>query len=64
LVKRAFREWASRCVCPPRQPVCTCRGRPLGIASRGVSQPDADEVGHNPRARSAKMRTFQVADAG
>ena len=30
LVKLAFREWASACVCPPHQPVCTCRGRPLG----------------------------------
>ncbi|HVX38722.1 MAG TPA: 16S rRNA (cytosine(1402)-N(4))-methyltransferase RsmH, partial [Gemmatimonadaceae bacterium] len=39
LVKNAFREWSAACVCPPRQPVCTCRGRPLGttITRRAVT---------------------------
>ena len=27
LVKHAFRDWARACVCPPEQPICTCRGR-------------------------------------
>jgi len=31
LVKHAFREWSSDCICPPKQPVCTCRGRPLDL---------------------------------
>src|SRR5204862_5742035 len=30
VVKTLFRDWAKRCVCPPRQPVCNCRGRSLG----------------------------------
>jgi len=30
IVKNAFREWSADCICPPKQPVCTCRGRPLG----------------------------------
>jgi len=30
IVKNAFRDWSASCVCPPEQPVCTCRGRPLG----------------------------------
>jgi 16S rRNA (cytosine1402-N4)-methyltransferase len=63
LVKQAFREWASSCVCPPRQPVCTCRGRALGrLAPRKPIVPSAEEIAANPRARSAKLRIFQ-ADA-
>jgi 16S rRNA (cytosine1402-N4)-methyltransferase len=64
LVKRAFAEWAKACICPPGQPVCTCRGRALGrLASRRAWQPSAEEVAANPRARSAKLRAFVVGDA-
>jgi len=63
-VKHAFREWASACVCPPGQPMCTCRGRPLGrLVSRKPVVPDPDEVAANPRARSAHLRIFQAGDA-
>ncbi len=64
LVKLSFREWASDCVCPPRQPVCTCRGRSLGrLEPRKPILPGEVEVSENPRARSAKLRIFRVADA-
>jgi 16S rRNA (cytosine1402-N4)-methyltransferase len=64
LVKQAFREWASACVCPPGQPLCTCRGRPLGrLTPRKPIAPAADEVAQNPRARSAHLRIFQAGDA-
>jgi 16S rRNA (cytosine1402-N4)-methyltransferase len=64
LVKLAFREWASACICPPRQPVCTCRGRPLGqLVPRKPIVPDADEIMANPRARSAHLRIFQAGNA-
>jgi 16S rRNA (cytosine1402-N4)-methyltransferase len=64
LVKQAFREWALSCICPPRQPMCTCRGRSLGRAEpRKAVLPDEQEVSVNPRARSAKLRIFRVADA-
>jgi 16S rRNA (cytosine1402-N4)-methyltransferase len=64
LVKQAFREWALSCVCPPRQPVCTCRGRSLGrVEPRKAILPEDQEVSVNPRARSAKLRIFRVADA-
>jgi 16S rRNA (cytosine1402-N4)-methyltransferase len=64
LVKQAFREWASACVCPPEQPVCTCRGNPLGrLSPKKPIVPDAAEVAANPRARSAHLRIFQAGDA-
>ena len=63
IVKHTFREWARACVCPPRQPVCTCRGRPLGVVlTKKAIRPGADEVAANPRARSARFRAFEVGD--
>jgi 16S rRNA (cytosine1402-N4)-methyltransferase len=65
VVKHAFQDWGRRCVCPPHQPVCTCRGRPLGRAEpRKPILADAGEVAANPRARSAKLRIFRVNDEG
>ena len=64
LVKLAFREWASACICPPRQPMCTCRGRALGrVEPRKPIVPSESEIAANPRSRSAKLRIFQVAHA-
>ena len=64
LVKLAFREWAAACICPPKQPICTCRGRPLGrLVPRKPIVPEPDEVAANPRARCAHLRIFQVGDA-
>ena len=63
IVKHLFREWGRDCVCPPRQPVCTCRGRALGrVVTRKPISADAAEVAANPRARSARFRAFETAD--
>ena len=60
LVKHAFREWSADCVCPPRQPVCTCRGRALGeLLTRRAIAPTPAEISRNPRSRSAKLRAWR-----
>jgi 16S rRNA (cytosine1402-N4)-methyltransferase len=64
VVKHAFREWEHGCVCPPRQPVCTCGRTSLGRAEpRKAITPDANESASNPRARSARLRVFRVSHA-
>jgi 16S rRNA (cytosine1402-N4)-methyltransferase len=63
VVKHSFRDWARACVCPPGQPICTCRGRALGrVETKKSIVPQADEIAQNPRSRSARLRVFQVAD--
>ena len=64
LVKTLFREWERGCICPPRQPVCTCGRKPLGRARphKAITAGD-DEIAANPRARSARLRIFRKADA-
>jgi 16S rRNA (cytosine1402-N4)-methyltransferase len=60
IVKRRFRDEARGCVCPPRQPVCTCglRAR-LRVVTRRAVRADAEEIRANARARSARLRAAE-----
>jgi 16S rRNA (cytosine1402-N4)-methyltransferase len=57
LVKEYFRRESVDCICPPRQPVCTC-GHKASIKELNRKPIEADdaEKQENPRARSAKLR--------
>ncbi|HEY6219445.1 MAG TPA: 16S rRNA (cytosine(1402)-N(4))-methyltransferase RsmH [Gemmatimonadaceae bacterium] len=62
IVKNAFRDWSSDCVCPPKQPVCTCRGRALGkTLTRKAVTAGPIEMAANSRSRSARLRAWQKA---
>src|SRR5947209_4162273 len=58
IVKRALRRLSGHCECDPRRaPVCTCGARrAVEILTRRPVVPSEQEVGENPRARSAKLR--------
>ena len=60
LVKRALRENARGCICPPEFPVCRCNKLPLvKLVTHGPIVPSQQEIMQNPRARSAKLRVVE-----
>jgi 16S rRNA (cytosine1402-N4)-methyltransferase len=60
LVKQYFRQESRDCICPPKQPVCTCQHRSrLEEVNRHGITPSASEIEQNPRSRSARLRIVQ-----
>ncbi len=60
IVKQYFRRESQDCICPPRQPVCTCGHKAvLEEVTRKPIQPQPVEINQNPRSRSARLRVAQ-----
>lgn len=60
IVKNYFRQESQDCLCPPKQPVCTCRHTAtIREISRRPIRPEKEEITNNPRSRSARLRVVE-----
>lgn len=65
LVKQTFRQLSRDCVCPPQQPICTCKAQAVvRLVIRKAVQPSAAEIAANPRSRSARLRVVEKLAVG
>jgi 16S rRNA (cytosine1402-N4)-methyltransferase len=60
IVKQFMRRESRDCICPPKQPVCTCGHKAtLREVVRKPERPQEDEIRNNPRSRSARLRVAE-----
>jgi len=60
IVKNTYKELAQSCICPKEFPICTCDKRSeIKIITRKPITPTEEELEHNPRSRSAKLRIME-----
>jgi 16S rRNA (cytosine1402-N4)-methyltransferase len=63
VVKDAFRLASTDCICPPKQPICTCGHRAsVRLVNRKPITADDAEISLNVRSRSAKLRVVEKLD--
>lgn len=58
IVKAAFNEFATDCICPKRLPVCVCNHRAIG-KNVCKEKPSEQEQQQNPRSTSATLRVSE-----
>jgi len=57
IVKQFMVAGAKGCTCPPDFPICVCGKEPaLRLLTKRPVRPSADELDHNPRAASSRLR--------
>jgi len=61
LVKKKFKEWSKKCICPNNAIRCTCgNNNNLGVElNKKPITATKEEIKQNPRSRSAKLRIFK-----
>ena len=58
--KRAFSSLATGCTCPPSYPVCVCGNKPkVKLINKKPILPSEEELAHNHRSHSAKLRIVE-----
>lgn len=59
-VKTLFNTLSKSCVCPPKQPICTCGGQAFyeKMNNKPITPSDEEQM-ENPRSRSAKLRALR-----
>lgn len=63
MVKTSFRQYENPCTCPANFPVCVCGKKSKGkVITRKPILPSVEELEHNTRSKSAKLRVFEKRD--
>jgi len=63
IVKQFMVAGAKGCTCPPDFPICVCGKEPeLRLLTKRPVRPSADELDHNPRAASSRLRVAVRTD--
>ena len=65
IVKNKFNEWKQNCICPKDAIRCTCSNNNsygIVLTKKPITAED-EELGVNPRSRSAKLRVFETDNA-
>ena len=59
IVKNAFKELTTGCICPPKTPICICGHKAKGcLLNKKPIIASSEELKENSRSSSAKLRVF------
>lgn len=61
IVKRAFNELSTGCICPPELPICVCGHKPKAkLVNKKPITAGSEEIKNNSRSTSAKLRIIEI----